>query len=115
LTFAILLTFITWILIPKNKSNVKGSSYECGYEPIGAPTTKFEVHFYIVAILFIIFDVEILFLYPWAIGLPRMTFVGFFSMTIFLVILLVGFAYEWLKGALNWNDLSDEKIKNEKF
>ena len=115
LFFAVLLTFITWILIPKNKSNVKGSSYECGYEPIGAPTTKFEVHFYIVAILFIIFDVEILFLYPWAIGLSRMSFAGFFSMSIFLLILLVGFAYEWFKGALDWDNHVNEILKNEKF
>ena len=115
LFFAGLLTFITWILIPKKRSNVKGSSYECGYEPIGAPTTKFEVHFYIVAILFIIFDVEILFLYPWAIGLSRMSFAGFFSMSIFLLILLVGFAYEWFKGALDWDNHVSEIIKNEKI
>lgn len=100
--FSTLLLAITWILIPKKKSNTKNSSYECGYEPIGAPTAKFEVHFYIVAILFIIFDVEILFLYPWVVGLGRLPFYALFSMTLFLSILIIGYAYEWFKGALNW-------------
>jgi NADH:ubiquinone oxidoreductase subunit 3 (subunit A) len=64
LAFVILLTSVTWILIKKKKTNVKTSSYECGYEPIGSPIARFEVHFYIISILFIIFDVEVLFLYP---------------------------------------------------
>lgn len=109
LVFSVLLTLITWIFIPKVRSNPKNSSYECGYEPIGAPTARFEVHFYIIAILFIIFDVEILFLYPWAIGLGRLPFEAFFAMTLFIVILLVGFTYEWLRGALNWEVLNYEK------
>lgn len=101
--FTNLLLFITWILVPKKKSNVKGSSYECGYEPIGAPTAKFEIHFYIIAILFIIFDVELLFFYPWAFGLSRMSFMSLFFMTVFLLTLLIGYAYEWAKGALEWD------------
>lgn len=80
--------------MPKNKSNVKGSSYECGYEPIGAPTANFEVHFYIIAILFIIFDVEIIFFYPWAMGIGKMSFMGFYFMSTFLFTLLVGYGYE---------------------
>ncbi len=109
--FSFFLTAITWVLIPKQRNNAKNSSYECGYEPIGAPTTKFEVHFYIVAILFIIFDVEILFLYPWVIGLGGLSFYAFFSMTVFLAVLLIGYAYEWLKGALDWDLFqTEEKI-----
>lgn len=80
----------------------KNSPYECGFTPFSAPRRKFDVKFYLVAILFIIFDIEIMFLFPWAISLGKIGLVGFWSMMVFLAILVVGFVYEWRKGALDW-------------
>jgi NADH-quinone oxidoreductase subunit A len=112
--FAFLLTCITWVLIPKKRSNAKTSSYECGYEPVGSPTANFEVHFYVVAILFIIFDVEILFLYPWALGAIFLPLKSFFVLSLFLATLLIGYFYEWGKGALDWENEIIKK-KNDEF
>ena len=80
----------------------KLSSYECGFEPFVDSRERFDVKFYLVAILFVIFDLEIAFLFPWAISLGKIGFLGFISMMFFLVILTVGFIYEWKKGALDW-------------
>ena len=80
----------------------KMTTYECGFEPFDESRGKFEVKFYLVAILFIIFDLEIAFLFPWAISLGQIGLFGFVSMMIFLFILTVGFIYEWKKGALDW-------------
>ena len=91
------------VLITPQKPNVeKNSAYECGFEAFGDTRHKFDVRFYLVAILFIIFDLEIAFLFPWAISLSQIGAFGFWSMMIFLVILTVGFVYEWRKGALEW-------------
>ena len=76
--------------------------YECGFEAFEDARLKFDVRFYLVAILFIIFDLEIAFLFPWAVSLKDIGFFGFFSMMIFLAVLGIGFAYEWRKGALEW-------------
>ena len=80
----------------------KFSAYECGFEPFDDARRKFDVRFYLVAILFIIFDLEVAFLFPWAITLGDIGMFGFFSMLIFLAVLTVGFIYEWCKGALEW-------------
>jgi len=80
----------------------KLSSYECGFDPIGEAHGVFDVSFYLVAILFIIFDLEITFLIPWAISLNKIGLVGFYSMMVFLFVLTIGFIYEWKKGALEW-------------
>ncbi|MGC9268866.1 NADH-quinone oxidoreductase subunit A [Acidiphilium sp.] len=80
----------------------KLSAYECGFEPFGDARRKFDVRYYLVAILFIIFDVEVAFLFPWAVSLARIGTLGFWSMMGFLAILVVGFIYEWRKGALDW-------------
>jgi len=80
----------------------KLSSYECGFEPFGDARKKFEIRFYLVAILFIIFDLEITFLIPWAVSLGKIGIVGFWSMMVFLAVLTIGFIYEWKKGALEW-------------
>ena len=80
----------------------KLSAYECGFEPFEDARIKFDVRFYLVAILFIIFDLEVAFLFPWAVSLGNIGVFGFFSMVIFLLILTVGFIYEWKKGALEW-------------
>jgi NADH-quinone oxidoreductase subunit A len=81
----------------------KRSAYECGFEAFEDTRMKFDVRYYLVAILFIIFDLEIAFLFPWAVSLPRIGGFGLAAMGIFLFILVVGFAYEWKKGALEWD------------
>ena len=93
---------INFILAPKNPDPEKLSAYECGFEPFDDSRMEFDVRFYLVAILFIIFDLEIAFLFPWAISLGNIGVLGFFSMMIFLFILTIGFIYEWKKGALDW-------------
>ena len=87
---------------PKNPDPEKLSAYECGFEPFNDSRMEFDIRFYLVAILFIIFDLEIAFLFPWAITLGNIGIFGFVSMMIFLSILTVGFVYEWKKGALDW-------------
>ena len=93
---------INFILSPKNPDPEKLSAYECGFEAFQDSRMEFDVRFYLVAILFIIFDLEIAFLFPWAISLGKIGLLGFVSMMIFLFILTVGFIYEWKKGALDW-------------
>ena len=93
---------LNFLVSPKNPDPEKLSAYECGFEAFGDSRMEFDVRFYLVAILFIIFDLEIAFLFPWAISLGSIGLLGFFSMMIFLTILTVGFIYEWKKGALDW-------------
>ena len=93
---------VNLILSTKHPDPEKLSAYECGFEPFEDSRMKFDVRFYLVAILFIIFDLEIAFLFPWAISLGAIGGLGFTSMMIFLFILTVGFIYEWKKGALDW-------------
>ncbi len=99
---SVALILISWIRGVHNPDPEKLSSYECGFEPFGESRTKFDVRFYLVAILFIIFDLEIAFLFPWAITLGNIGLFGFLSMMVFLTVLTVGFIYEWRKGALDW-------------
>jgi NADH-quinone oxidoreductase subunit A len=80
----------------------KLSAYECGFEPFDDARRRFDVRFYLVAILFIIFDLEVAFLFPWAVSLSDIGMLGFLSMLGFLAVLTVGFIYEWCKGALDW-------------
>ena len=101
LSFAFVI--INLILSPKNPDPEKLSAYECGFEPFEDSRMEFDVRFYLVAILFIIFDLEIAFLFPWAISLGSIGPLGFWSMMIFLFILTIGFIYEWKKGALDWD------------
>ena len=91
-----------FLAAPSNPDPEKLSAYECGFEPFEDSRIEFDVRFYLVAILFIIFDLEIAFLFPWAISLGNIGLLGFFSMMIFLFILTIGFIYEWKKGALDW-------------
>ena len=94
---------LNFLFSPKNPDPEKLSAYECGFEPFGDSRMEFDVRFYLVAILFIIFDLEIAFLFPWAISLGNLGPLGFWSMMIFLLILTIGFIYEWKKGALDWD------------
>ena len=80
----------------------KTSAYECGFDPFEDASAIFDIRFYLVAILFIIFDLEVTFLFPWAISLRNIDLFGFWTMMIFLIILTIGFVYEWRKGALEW-------------
>ncbi len=93
---------IGYLLGPKKPDAAKNSPYECGFEAFEDARMKFDVRYYLVAILFILFDLEIAFLFPWAVSLKDIGFTGFVAMMIFLAILVVGFAYEWKKGALDW-------------
>ena len=93
---------LNFIFSPKKPDPEKLSAYECGFEAFDDSRMEFDVRFYLVAILFIIFDLEIAFLFPWAVSLGNIGLLGFLSMMIFLFILTVGFIYEWKKGALDW-------------
>ena len=93
---------INFISSPKNPDPEKLSAYECGFDAFDDSRMEFDVRFYLVAILFIIFDLEIAFLFPWAITLGTIGIFGFWSMMLFLAILTIGFIYEWKKGALEW-------------
>ena len=93
---------INYILSPKHPDPEKLSAYECGFDAFDDSRMEFDVRFYLVAILFIIFDLEIAFLFPWAITLGKTGIFGFWSMMVFLAVLTIGFIYEWKKGALEW-------------
>jgi NADH-quinone oxidoreductase subunit A len=93
---------INYLVAPNNPDPEKLSAYECGFEAFDDSRMEFDVRFYLVAILFIIFDLEIAFLFPWAISLGNIGMLGFWSMMLFLFILSIGFIYEWKKGALEW-------------
>ncbi len=90
------------LVSPDRPDPEKLSPYECGFEAFEDARMKFDVRYYLVAILFILFDLEIAFLFPWAVVLPEIGFFGFAAMMVFLLILVVGFVYEWKKGALEW-------------
>ena len=93
---------ISRLLGVHNPNSEKLSPYECGFEAFEDARIKFDVRYYLIAILFILFDLEIAFLFPWAVVLQEIGFFGFMAMMVFLAILVVGFIYEWMKGALEW-------------
>jgi NADH-quinone oxidoreductase subunit A len=99
---SIFLVLLSFLRGPRRPNAEKLSPYECGFEAFSDARLKFDVRFYLIAILFIIFDLEIAFLFPWAICLKEVGLFGYFSMMVFLIILTVGFIYEWRKGALEW-------------
>jgi NADH-quinone oxidoreductase subunit A len=92
-----------FVLAPSHPDPEKVSTYECGFAAFDDARMQFDVRFYLVALLFIIFDLEVAFLFPWAVSLGDIGAFGFWSMMVFLVVLTVGYAYEWKKGALEWN------------
>jgi NADH-quinone oxidoreductase subunit A len=99
---AIVVVAASLIAARQNPDSEKLSPYECGFEPFADARSKFDVRYYLVAILFIIFDLEVAFLFPWAVSLGTIGVFGFWSMIAFLFVLTVGFIYEWKKGALEW-------------
>ena len=101
--FGGLLIVLGFLLGPRKPDAEKNSPYECGFEPFEDTRIKFDVRYYLVAILFILFDLEIACLFPWAVSLKAIGSVGMVSMLVFLAVLVVGFIYEWKKGALEWD------------
>jgi NADH-quinone oxidoreductase subunit A len=99
---SIVIILIPFIINKLKPDSEKNSPYECGFEGEGPVRNEFKVQFYLVAILFIIFDLEVAFLFPWAVALRDIGFVGFWSMMVFLIVLTIGFIYEWKRGALDW-------------
>jgi NADH-quinone oxidoreductase subunit A len=99
---ASMMVLAAFIVSKRNPYPDKLSAYECGFPAFSEARSKFDVRFYLVAILFIIFDLEIAFLFPWAVSLGAIGMFGFWSMMLFLTVLTVGFIYEWKKGALDW-------------
>jgi len=91
-----------YVLGPNRPDPAKNSAYECGFEAFEDARMKFDVRYYLVAILFILFDLEVAFLFPWAVVMREVGWVGFIAAVVFLTILVVGFVYEWKKGALDW-------------
>ncbi len=94
---------ISRVLGPKRPSVTKGQAFECGNEPSGSAWGRFSVRFYLTAILFLVFDVEIVFLYPWAVELRKLGMFGFVEALIFIIIIGVGLVYAWQRGALDWD------------
>jgi NADH:ubiquinone oxidoreductase subunit 3 (subunit A) len=92
----------SWLLSPKNPSDAKAETYECGIEPVGPPWVQFRAGYYVYALLYVIFDIETVFLYPWAVSLGLRGWFIFFEMVVFVAILLGGLAYAWKEGALKW-------------
>jgi NADH-quinone oxidoreductase subunit A len=99
---SLVILVLSYTVSLKKPDKQKLSQYECGFDPFSDARSKFDVRFYLVAILFIIFDLEIAFLFPWAISFGTIGVFGFWSMMIFLGVLTIGFIYEWRKGALEW-------------
>ena len=102
LGLAVGMTLLSFVTGDSQPDQEKLSAYECGFEAFDDARGRFDVRFYLVAILFIIFDLEVAFLFPWAITLGKIGLFGFWSMMIFLTVLTIGFIYEWKKGALEW-------------
>ena len=99
---AVVMVVASMVVVPSHPDTEKLSAYECGFEAFDDARGRFDVRFYLVAILFIIFDLEVAFLFPWAVSLGQIGLLGFLSLMVFLGILTIGFVYEWKKGALEW-------------
>src|SRR6202051_2991447 len=99
---AMVMIAASYVLGRQRPDSEKLSPYECGFDPFEDARIRFDVRYYLVAILFIIFDLEVAFLFPWAVSLGDIGIFGFWSMVVFLAVLTIGFVYEWMKGALEW-------------
>jgi NADH-quinone oxidoreductase subunit A len=103
ISLSIIILMLPRLFTKPKPQKAKLSSYECGFEPLSSSGNKFDIKFYLIAILFIIFDLEVAFLIPWAVRFKKLTNLGFWSMIFFIFILAIGFIYEWKKGALELN------------
>jgi len=102
ISLGLIILGLSWKVSPRRLDLEKATAYECGFDPFDDARNKFDVRFYLVAILFIIFDLEVSFLFPWCINLGALPLFAFWSMFIFLSFLTIGFVYEWKRGALEW-------------
>ena len=102
IALAVIIVAASYIVAQQRPDSEKVSAYECGFEAFDDARSKFDVRFYLVAILFIIFDLEVAFLFPWAVAFGDLSDAAFWSMMVFLAVLTAGFAYEWKKGAMEW-------------
>jgi NADH-quinone oxidoreductase subunit A len=100
---ALLIVMLSYFLVTQRPETEKLSTYECGFEPYGDTRNQFNIRFYIIAILFILFDIEIIFLLPWCVSISQLNLLGFWSMVEFLVELGIGFIYAWCVGAIEWS------------
>jgi NADH-quinone oxidoreductase subunit A len=112
-TIAGALVTLSWLLGKRIKDRVKDSPYECGMVPTGTARERFSVKFYLVGIVFILFDIEAIFLYPWAVVYRELKLFAFFEMLLFIVLVLAGFFYIWKKGALDWSTEAAAKVVNK--
>ena len=101
-TVGLVMLFANALFGPKRPSRVKSEPFECGREPIALPAGQLPVHFYVVAMLFVVFDVELVFLFPWAVLARELGWAGLIEMGMFLLVVVAGFAYAWAQGALDW-------------
>jgi NADH-quinone oxidoreductase subunit A len=101
-SFPIIPLILAWLIRPKRPTDVKQSTYECGLETMGDIWVQFKVQYYLYALAFVIFDIEVVFLYPWAVALPGMGMFALIAMAVFLFILVFSLIYDWRKGALEW-------------
>ena len=112
--FVAVTLFLGRLIRPADPNVIKMSNYECGEEPIGQSWITFNVRFYVIALIFVIFDVEVVFLFPWAVVFRSMGWIAFWDVLIFIVVLLVGFAYVWEMGDLDWiKDLGNLREESE--
>jgi len=100
--FVVMTLSASWLLAPKKPSPEKSTTYECGSEPVGPPWVQFRIGYYVYALLFVVFDIETVFLYPWAVAFNKMGFFVLVEMFVFIGILAAGLAYAWKEGALTW-------------
>jgi NADH-quinone oxidoreductase subunit A len=100
---SLLIVMLSYFLVTQRPETEKLSTYECGFEPYGDTRTQFNIRFYVIAILFILFDIEIIFLLPWCVSISQLNLLGFWSMVEFLVELGIGFIYAWCVGAIQWS------------
>lgn len=101
-SFPIIPLILAWLIRPKRPTEIKQSTYECGLETMGDIWVQFKVQYYLYALAFVIFDIEVVFLYPWAVALPGMGGFALIAMAVFLFILVFSLIYDWRKGALEW-------------
>jgi NADH-quinone oxidoreductase subunit A len=102
LVFSAGVLVLSWLIRPSRPAQYKGIAYECGEQPVGSPWIKFNIRFYVVALIFVIFDVEVVLLYPWATAFKSLGLFAFIEMFIFLALLFLGLAYVWKRGDLEW-------------
>lgn len=101
--FALIIVILSYFLVSQSPETEKLSTYECGFEPYGDTRNQFNIRFYIIAILFILFDIEVIFLLPWCVSISQLNLLGFWSMIEFLIELGIGFMYAWCVGAIKWS------------